>query len=240
MTSKKQGPSATNAWMISTFIFAGLLFLSLVWTAVFTMIVFSGGLATQAPAQTIPAPSQPTTPPAQQQPSGAAPQIDFATAHTLGDPNAPVVMVEYSSFTCPFCGRFHAETFPDIQSFIDRGDVFYVYRHFPRSAEDVRIANFAECAAEQDAFFSFIDRIYSNQGAVSDANLRAHAQALGLDMSAFDSCVESGRNRGVADDHLAEARQVGVTGTPTFFVNDNRIVGAQPFSVFQQAIQAEI
>lgn len=167
---------------------------------------------------------------------------DIDNARTKGDPDASVVMVEYSSFTCPFCGRHAEQTKPQLmEEFVDTGDVFYVYKHFPRSAEDVRIIQSAECAGEQDVFFDYIPLIYQNQqSGNSDAALRGYAEDLGLDMAEFDSCVESGRYEDLAQEHLREGQANGVRGTPGFIVGEELVSGAQPYSVFAGAINSQL
>ncbi|MFT4250408.1 MAG: DsbA family protein [Candidatus Woesearchaeota archaeon] len=231
-TQKKDVPAKSNPWVVAVIVLGVLLFISLVANAVLaTLLVVSAPTTATAPTQV--APQQ------QQAPSGGPVEVDLESAHLLGDPSASVVMVEYSSFTCPFCGRFHAETFGQIKSnFVDTGDVLYAYKHFIRSPDDARIANVAECAAEQGDFFAFIDQVYSNQHDLSDAALRRYAENLGLDVSELDSCVSSGRNQQVANDHVAEARANGISGTPSFLINGERLVGAQPYPVFEQALRS--
>ena len=234
-TTKKDTVAKSNPWVVATIVLGSLLFISLIANAILGTLLSVQTTTTQPSA-----PSEPTggtqAPPTQ---GGGDVSIDLDTAHVLGNPDADVVMVEYSSFTCPFCGRYHAETFSDVQSnFVDTGDVFYAYKHFVRNADDARIANFAECAAEQDEFFGFINQVYANQNNLGNAALRGYADNLGLDMAEFDSCVESGRNEEIANAHLQEARANGISGTPSFLINGERLVGAQPYSVFASALES--
>ena len=221
--------SKTALWQIVS----GVLAVVLVAMFIFSM----AGNNAQAPV-----PGQPGAAPA---PGPAAPSgpvtVNLEGANTLGNPDASVTMVEYSSFTCPFCGRYHSETKSDIiQNFVDTGDVFYVYKHFPRNQEDIRVANHAECAGDQGSFFDFIDRVYANQQSIGDATLRGYAQDLGLDMNAYDACVASGVGEQRATANLREGQQNGIQGTPGFLINDVRVSGAQPYQNFAAAIQSQL
>ncbi len=232
--SKKQSSDAitiekTTLWQILTGVLAVI---------VIVLLVSGGNGSSGATPQ--PSPTQPS--PSPTAPAGAG-EVNLDNARTMGNPGADVVFVEYSSFTCPFCGRHNTETMPLIkENFVDTGDVLFVYKHFPRNNEDIRIANHAECAGEQDAFFEVVERIYQNQQNVADSTLRGYAQELGLDMAAYDECVASNRYESVAREHLAEGQANGVTGTPGFLIN-GRIVeprGAQPYQVFQQQLSAAL
>jgi protein-disulfide isomerase len=124
--------------------------------------------------------------------------------------------------------------------------VRFGYQHFAfLGPESQWTAEASECAAEQDAFWEFHDLVFDrqageNQGALSKENLKQFAVDLGLDSEAFDSCLDSGKYAALVRTETAGAQSLGVTGTPAFLVNGRPLVGAQPFEVFEQAIEAEL
>ena len=172
--------------------------------------------------------------------------------HSIGDPNAPVVIEEYGDFQCPFCRRFHDETLPQIvDAYVDTGQVYFIYRHFPvvdgndPAQESHAAAAAAVCAGRQNRFWDYHDVLFANQtgeniGDFSDPRLQAMAKQLGLDMDAFDACDRTADAPAsvLADSLLAQ--QNGVNATPSFLINGELLVGAQPFEAFQQAIEAEL
>jgi len=158
----------------------------------------------------------------------------------LGDPKAPVTMVEFSDFQCPYCKQYHDTTFSRLkQTYIDTGKVKYVYKDFPLSQLHPRAqasAEAAQCAHEQGKFWEYGDILFKNQQALADENLKQYAVDLKLDTKAFDACYSSGKYR--AD--IAGDQQAGiaaqVTGTPGFAINGQRLDGALPYEKFQQVI----
>lgn len=177
--------------------------------------------------------------------------IPLDDAPAIGDPNAPVTIVEYSDYQCPFCWRHFQETMPQLREYIDAGDVRYVFKDFPirRSHPEAQKAHeAARCAREQggdEAYWEMHDLIFASQrdwggNANHVAVLKGLAGEGGYDATAFASCLDSDRYEAAVSADLAEGSQLGVTGTPTFFINGQRLVGAQPFSVFEQAINAAL
>ena len=172
--------------------------------------------------------------------------------HAMGDPNAPVVIQEFSDFQCPFCKRFHDETLQQIvDTYVRAGKVYFVYRHFPvvdqndAKQESHAAATAAVCAGRQNRFWNYHDVLFANQtgeniGNFSDRRLRSMAEQLGLDVDAFDQCFHSPDARAAvsADDLLA--KQSGLSSTPSFLINGKPLIGAQAFETFQQAIEAEL
>ena len=172
--------------------------------------------------------------------------------HAIGDPNAPVVIQEFSDFQCPFCRRFHDQTLQQIvDEYVRAGKVYFIYRHFPvvdqnnARQESHAAAAAAVCAGRQNRFWNYQDVLFANQtgeniGDYSNPRLLAMAEQLGLDRDAFDTCLGSADARAAvsADDLLA--KQSGLTSTPSFLINGKPVIGAQSFEVFQQAIEAEL
>ncbi len=167
---------------------------------------------------------------------------------SMGDKDAPVTIIEFSDYQCPFCGKFYTQTLPSIQSqYIDTGKVKLVYRDFPLSfhPQAQKAAEAAECAGDQDKYFEMHDKIFANQALLSDTIFSTWAQELGLNVEEFDACLSSGKHTKEIGKDLTDGTAAGVTGTPSFFIGNDKegyvqIGGAQPFSVFQQTIEAEL
>lgn len=160
-----------------------------------------------------------------------------------GDPNAPVTIVEWSDYECPFCGRFYAETLPSImQQYIDTGKVKLVYRDFPLSfhPQAQKAAEAAECAGEQGKYYEMHDKLFGSgvQGGVD--SFKQYAKDIGLNSAQFDNCLDSGQMAEEILKDTQDGQAAGVTGTPGFKVGTQLISGAQPFSVFKAAIDAEL
>jgi formylglycine-generating enzyme required for sulfatase activity/protein-disulfide isomerase len=162
----------------------------------------------------------------------------------LGPEDAPVVMVEFADFQCPYCARFYDETLPLIlEKYPNK--VKFVYRDLIIFGEEsLQAAMAAECAEEQDAFWAMHDRLFEENlrqgGQVSSENLMGLAEAIGLDIAAFSECMSSQRYQPEVLADYEAAQALGLTGTPSFLINGELVVGAQPFDVFDGLIQAEL
>ena len=183
-------------------------------------------------------------------------QVSLDDDPVKGDPDAPVTIVEFSDFQCPFCSRFFIQTLPALQeNYIDTGKVKLVYRDFPidslhPNARPVHIA--AECADEQGKFWEYHDVLFENQGQWNRLNsadlssqLNEYATSMGLNSASFDSCLSSQSIANEVNADYLQAAQYGASGTPTFFIGNEKngfikLVGAQPFSAFQAAIDAQL
>lgn len=189
----------------------------------------------------------------QQQPQPPA-KVDVAVGKlpALGSENAKVTIVEFSDLQCPFCRRFFNDAFIQLKKeYIDTGKVKLYFRHYPLpfhpSAEPSALAS--ECANEQGKFWAFHDKVYEEQtkkdpsgGTVeyTKEDLKKWASELGLDTSQFNSCFDSNKYKSNIETDKSDATTAVVDGTPTFFVNGNRLIGAQPFEAFKQAIDQEL
>lgn len=174
---------------------------------------------------------------------GSAVSVSEDNDPFTGDENAPVVMIEFSDFECPFCGRFFNETLSQVEEkYINTGKVKFVYRDFPLSFHPnaQKAAEAGECANEQGKFWEMHDMIFENQSAIAVANLKTYAANLGLNTGQFNSCLDSGKYADEVASDVADGTAAGVSGTPTFFINGQILVGAQPFSAFEQVIEAEL
>ena len=173
-----------------------------------------------------------------------------------GDPNAPVTIIEYSDYQCPFCSRFYEQTLPLIQeNYIDTGKVKFVYKDMPIDSlhPNARAAHIAaECADEQGKYWEYHDTLFENQSQWSNISslelkekLTQYATDLRLQTPSFESCMVSNSILEEVINDGFEAAQYGATGTPSFLIGneDNGytlVVGAQPFVVFQNAIDAQL
>ncbi|HSG25470.1 MAG TPA: thioredoxin domain-containing protein [Anaerolineales bacterium] len=161
----------------------------------------------------------------------------------LGRADAPVTIIEFSDYECPYCQRYHAETFSQILA--TYGDqIRYVFKDLPLTsihANAVPAANAAHCAHEQNAFWEFHNLLFSMQLGLNNDAYLAYADALNLDRASFEECLNEGRyERSIMQDiKILTDRNVQLS-TPTFFINGQYLAGAQPFSVFAQIIEAEL
>jgi protein-disulfide isomerase len=178
--------------------------------------------------------------------NGAPVAVSTDDDPVLGDKNAPVTIVEFSDFECPFCGRFHQSTLPQIVSeYIDKGKARLVYRDFPLSFhKDSRSSSLAaNCAGEQGGdkvYFKFHDKLYENQTALGTESYKKWASELGLNAAKFSDCLAKEKYASEVDKDMQDATSYGVSGTPAFFINGRKITGAQPFSAFKTVIDDEL
>ncbi len=157
----------------------------------------------------------------------------------LGNESAPVTIVMFSEFQCPFSGKFANEVFPELKTrFIDSGIVNIVFRDFPLGFHPLahNISEAAECAHEQGFFWEFHDELFIEQESISETRFIELANNLGLNMIQFTDCYESGKYYDEVDNDLNDGLDYGVTGTPTFFINGHLIVGALPIEEFENVI----
>lgn len=168
-------------------------------------------------------------------------------AEVLGNPNAPVTVIEFADFQCPFCGKFHMESATKImETYVKTGKVKFVYRDFPfLGPESSDAAQAAQCARDQKRFWEFHNYLFEHQngengGAFSKENLKGFAKAVGLNIQEFGSCLDSGKHADYVNNETQAGRSFGVSGTPTVFINGKPFVGAQPYQTFQSAIDAAL
>ncbi|MEE8133083.1 MAG: DsbA family protein [Nitrososphaerales archaeon] len=173
-----------------------------------------------------------------------------------GNLEASVTIVEFSDYQCPFCARFFRDTLPDLrQDYIDTGKVKFVYRDFPLESihsNAISSALAAECANEQEKFWEYHDKLFQSQGewaslskGGSSNKFKEFAADLGLNSDKFRSCFDSGKYLNEINKDFQDGVKYGTSGTPAFFIGNDKngyikIVGAQPYSVFQQVIDQEL
>lgn len=170
----------------------------------------------------------------------------------LGNASAPVTLIEYGDYQCPYCGEFFSQTEPEIiQNYVNTGKVRFVFRNFAfLGAESTAAAEAADCAEDQNKLWAYHDALYSakvtdassggseDDGFFSTAELLKLGQQVGLNMTTFTSCVENNTDANLVAQEKGAAAAAGVNSTPTFFINGTLITGAQPYSVFQQALDS--
>jgi len=160
-----------------------------------------------------------------------------------GDPNAPVTIVEWSDFECPFCARFYTETLSQIEKeYIATGKVKFVYRDFPLSfhANAQKAAEAAECAGEQEKYWEMHDAIFERGVSGGVTSFKSYASDIGLNTQKFNECLDSGEMAAEVKKDMADGAALGIGGTPGFIINGQLVSGAQPFENFRQIIEAEL
>lgn len=203
-------------------------------------------MATVAPGEEstpVPAATEAETAPAGSG-SGSEVVVDPDDWHVQGAADAPVTIVEYSDFECPYCARYFTETYPQLkEEYVDTGQVRYIFRHFPLAfhSQAGPAAQAAECAGEQGSFWEMHDALFENQGswagsAEAPAVFADLAEGLGLDRAEFETCLSSEKYADKVQEDAEAGAAEGVDGTPAFFVNGVLISGAQPFATFQKQI----
>lgn len=183
------------------------------------------------------------------QPTAQPSKTDVDDGHlpVLGNKDAKVTLVEFSDFQCLYCRRLWKDTLPQLKKeYIDTGKIKFTYRHFPLPALHPQAqitAEASECANEQNKFWEFHDKAFEEQAKQGEGTISytkddiiSWAQTIELDMSQFNSCLDSGKYTKNVQEDIDAGTKAGVSGTPAIFVNGQLIVGAQPFESFKATI----
>jgi protein-disulfide isomerase len=168
-------------------------------------------------------------------------QVSYDPARLKGSPNARVVVVEFSDFSCPFCRQAEA-TLGELFAKYD-GKVSLAYRDFPLRQTHLRAQLAAEasrCAGEQGKFWEYHDLLFGNASRQSREDLLENARKIGLDEKPFASCMDSGKYKEQIEQDVQDGIRIGVSGTPGFFINGIFLAGAQPASAFEKIIDEEL
>ena len=216
--------------------------LPLILTVAVAAVVFSGGNERPGLAEQE-RPPQPIE--EERRPSGGgregAPHNSAGLGHpALGSAEAPVLMVEYGDFQCPYCGKFAREVEPKlVEKYVEDGTLRMEWRDFPYlGQESVEAAIAARAAQEQGRFWEYHGLLYENQLAgFSRDRLLELAREAGLDVEKFESDLASGTYEAAVARDFKEGQQLGVAGTPTFIINGEVLAGLQPVGVFEDAIE---
>ncbi len=182
--------------------------------------------------------------PRQQQPPapGEGPRRDVSVDDdpAIGSVDAPIVIVEFSDFRCPYCGRFAMTTLEPLMA--EYGDyIHFVYRDFAvLGPESVTAALASECADDQEAFWAYHDLLFANQQNLGRDAYIEFAQRLELDVETFTACLDDEIHRDEVQADTVAAQELGATGTPAFYINGRFVSGAQPLEVFARIIEEEL
>jgi len=171
------------------------------------------------------------------QPKGVVTFDITETSHIRGNINAPITLVEFSDFECPFCEKIYPTLNKILNDYQDK--VKLVYKYFPLSFHPnaQKAAEAAECAAEQGKFWEYHDKLFTYQASgFSLDKFKQWAKDLGLNSAQFNGCLDSGKYASKVQTDFQEGQQKGVSGTPATFVNGQLVIGAQPYEVFKQII----
>ncbi|HEY0097270.1 MAG TPA: thioredoxin domain-containing protein [Archangium sp.] len=163
-----------------------------------------------------------------------------ATGPSKGPDNAPITIVEFSDFQCPFCSRAMKAVDEVMAAYPNQ--IRLVFRHYPLDfhKQAPKAAEASLCANDQGKFWEYHDTLFANQQALEVAQLKEHAKKVGLDSARFDKCLDSGEKAGTVAADMADGQKVGVNGTPAFFINGILLSGAQPAEEFKSIIDAEL
>ena len=178
-------------------------------------------------------------------------ELSVADAYAKGSAGTRLVLVEFSDFQCPFCGRHAKQTMPQIErDYVATGKLVYVMRNLPLESihpDAFRAAAAAECAGDQGKYWQMHEKLFTHQQALSAPDLERYAQEVGVEPAKFKQCVEADAHGAKIRKDLTDAQAAGITGTPTFFLGFaegggkvkvvRRIQGAQPYPVFKGAIE---
>jgi protein-disulfide isomerase len=176
-------------------------------------------------------------------------KLDLAGMQMLGSKDAPLTMVEFTDYQCPFCQRFHTTVFSDIKkNYIDTGKVRFYSRDLPLDSmhpNAIRAAMAARCAADQGQFWAIRDIMGAHPDKLDMASIMEDASSLHMNTDTFKSCVESEKYKSAIQTDVLEAMKIGADGTPTFVIGKSTptgvdgevLVGAQPFVAFDQKLK---
>lgn len=214
---------------------------------VLVMMWKANGLSLGGSPSAVPSAAAPAAP-------GAAPitQLDDAQwkevlkagVHQIGNKNSKVTVVEFTDFQCPFCARYFTDTYGQLKKdYIDTNKINYITMDLPLPFHpNAHIsAEAAECAGDQKKYWEMHDKLFGNQDAWANetdpkATFEGYAKEIGINVENYKKCLADGKFKQGIDDENALASKMGASGTPTFYVNGKQLVGAQPYSEFQKAI----
>lgn len=179
--------------------------------------------------------------PAAEEPQFKRYDIPIENSYALGPADAPITMVEFSDYQCPYCRRWHEQVYKPLLAAYP-GKIRFVYKHLPLTSihpDAFPAAEAAMCAGEQNAYWEFHDKLFGGESLGRQVYLK-YARELGLNASTFESCLDNRKYEQAVSTDMNFAIDLGIQSTPTFFINGLAIVGAQPLDVFKQVIDQEL
>lgn len=176
--------------------------------------------------------------------AGATTRYDVAEGGNpaIGPVGAPVTIIEFSDYQCPYCKRWYDTVNSRLLKDYE-GKIRFVYRDLPLSnihPEAQGAAEAADCAGEQNAYWQYHDALFAAQYGLGEMAYNKYAADLGLNVNDFNICVTQHRYQSEVNDDASVGANLGLTGTPTFFINGLKVIGSQPYEVFQQIIDNEL
>jgi protein-disulfide isomerase len=166
--------------------------------------------------------------------------IAKADRPTKGPENAPIEMIEFSDFQCPYCETAFPTVNQVLKTYGDR--IHFTYRHYPLAIHPRArpAAEASQCAAEQGKFWQFHDKLFGDQSKLGDEDFKQYAVQLGMDTAQFNACVDSHKYGAEIENDIHAGDEAGVSGTPAFYINGRMLSGAQPFEAFKSIIDEEL
>ena len=171
------------------------------------------------------------------------PRYTVATAAidpVRGVASAPITIVEFSDYQCPFCARVNPTLEQVRKTYGDKVKIIFKDFPLPNHPQAPKAAEAAHCAGEQGKYWEMHDHMFANQRALNVPELKQYASALGLDAAKFGQCLDSGKHAGLVALGTAQGEKMGVNSTPTLYINGRALIGAQPFEAFKQIIDEEL
>jgi protein-disulfide isomerase len=175
--------------------------------------------------------------------AAAARRVDVSTDDdpSMGPDNAPVTIIEFSDYQCPYCQSWYLQIFPQLQAAYPN-QIRFVYRDLtlPSHPQAIPAAEAAECAGVQGQYWKYHDALFNQQYGLDRAAYDHYATDLGLDMTAFAACLDSHKFKGEIQADGVDAARVGINSTPSFVINGRILIGALPFADFKTVIDEEL
>jgi len=183
-----------------------------------------------------------------QEPPTQKAKLKLEGIQMLGKADAPLTIVEFTDYQCPFCQRFHTTTFSELKkNWVDTGKARFFSRDMPLEfhGNAFRAAEAARCAGDQKQFWRMRDVLGSNPAKLSQENIDLYAKEMNLDMTAFKACMESGKYKQSIESDLKTAQSIGINGTPSFVIGKSTadgvegdvMVGALPLASFEEKLK---
>ena len=157
-----------------------------------------------------------------------------------GNPAAPITIVEFSDYQCPFCARVNPTLARVRETYGDRVKIVFKDYPLPNHLQAPKAAEAAHCAGEQGKYWEMHDHLFANQRALNVPELKQYAVGLSLDAAKFNQCLDSGKHAGLVAAGTAQGEKMGVNSTPTLYINGRPLIGAQPFEAFKAVIDDEL
>jgi len=167
-------------------------------------------------------------------------KVDTAGRPVKGGAKAPVTIIEFSDYQCPYCKRAESVVDQVMKAYGDKVKIVFRDYPLPMHPNARPAAEAANCANAQGKFWQYHEKLFANQAALAEDKLKAYAGELGLDQTKFDECLAKKPFKEAIDKDVADGQKVGVNGTPAFFVNGRMLSGAQPFEKFKEVIDEEL